>query len=75
MEPRFITYVYGTSLYENTTSWTPCFRMSDSSSDSSTIGMPFGYSRPASDGGYRRPSMLGICAAVNATTSYRSLSR
>ena len=31
--------------------------------------MPFGYSVPASDAGYLRPSMFGICVAVNATTS------
>ena len=30
--------------------------------------MPSGYSGPASEGGYRRWSMPGICAAVNATT-------
>ena len=34
-----------------------------------------GYSLPASSAGYLRPSMYGIWVAVNATTSYGSLSR
>ena len=31
-------------------------------------GIPSGYSGPASEGGYERPSMPGIWAAVKATT-------
>src|SRR3990170_7621702 len=37
--------------------------------------MPSGYSSPANDGGYLRPTMPGIWAAVNATTSYSPWSR
>ena len=44
-------------------------------SDSAKMGMPLGYSFPASEAGYLRPSMSGIWVAVNATTRYSGLSR
>ena len=36
------------------------------SSSSATMGIPSGYSGPASEGGYERSSMPGIWAAVKA---------
>src|SRR5512133_687026 len=57
------------------TSSTSCSRMSCVSSSSGRIGTPSGYRGPASDGGYVRSSIPGICVAVNATTSVSASSR
>ena len=46
----------------------PCFAISRGRSSSGKIGMPSGYSGPAREAGYLRPSIPGICVAVNATT-------
>jgi hypothetical protein len=74
-EALCMTSACSTSLYAKTT-WSTFFsRHSAVSSASSTMGMPSGYRAPARDGGYRRPAMSGICAAVKAITSAPGSSR
>ena len=55
-----MTCVCATSEYEKTQRSTFSFLMSSSRESSGTIGMPSGYSEPASAAGYRRESIPGI---------------
>jgi hypothetical protein len=68
LHAKFITLLCEISEYERYTSSISNFSINFSNSASSYMGIPFGYSFPASSDGYLLPEIFGICVAVNPMT-------